>query len=143
MAKQLYFEDVQVGKEIPPLVKHPTTRQLVMWAGASGDFYEIHYDKEFAQNAGLDNVIVHGRLKSSFLGQLLTDWIGEEATVRKISVQHRGMDFPNQDMLHKGKITNKLVKDGEYYVECAIWTENPRRKKTTLGTAVVGLPSKG
>ena len=86
MAEQLFYEDVEVGMEIPPLVKNPTTRQLVKWAGASGDFYEIHYDKDFATAAGLPGVIVHGRLKSAFLGQLLTDWIGEEGTVEKMAV---------------------------------------------------------
>ncbi len=48
MGKQVFYEDVEVGMEIPPLVKTPSTRQLVMWAGASGDYYEIHYDKDFA-----------------------------------------------------------------------------------------------
>ena len=39
MAKQVYYEDVIAGSEIPPLVKQPTTHQLVMWAGAAGDYY--------------------------------------------------------------------------------------------------------
>ena len=63
MSKQpLYYDDVQVGDALPPLVKNPTTRQLVQYAGASGDYYEIHYDHHFAVQAGLkDGVIVHGK----------------------------------------------------------------------------------
>ena len=143
MAEQLYYEDVEVGMEIPPLVKHPSTCQLVKWAGASGDFYEIHYDKDFAQAAGLPGVIVHGRLKSAFLGQLLTDWIGEEGTVEKIAVRHRGMDFPGQQMLCKGRVTKKYSEDGKFLAECQIWTENPAGEKTAPGTALVSLPSRG
>ncbi len=37
-----FLEDISVGDEIPPLTKSGTTRQLVMYAGASGDFKEIH-----------------------------------------------------------------------------------------------------
>ena len=74
MAEQLYYEDITVGSELTPLVKQPTTRQLVMWAGASGDYYQIHYDKDFAQSRGLPGVIVHGQLVCSFLGQLMTGW---------------------------------------------------------------------
>ncbi len=48
MAKQLFWEDVEEGTEITTLEKQPTTQQLVRWAGASGDFYQIHYDKDFA-----------------------------------------------------------------------------------------------
>lgn len=142
MAKQLYYEDVEEGMEISPLVKNPTTQQLVKWAGASGDYYQIHYDKDFAQAAGLPGVIVHGRLKSSFLAQLLSDWVGEEGMVRKVSVQHRGMDFPGEQITCKGKVTKKYVQDGENIVELEIWTENPRGERTAPGSAVVALPSR-
>jgi len=143
MAKQVYYEDVEEGKEIPQLVKNPTTQQLVKWAGASGDYYQIHYDKDFAQAAGLSGVIVHGRLKSSFLGQLMSDWVGEEGWVKKISVQHRGMDFPGEQLTCKGTVTKKYIQDGEHIVELEIWTENPRGEKTAPATATVALPSRG
>ena len=44
--QQLYYDDVQVGDALPPLVKNPTTRQLVQYAGASGDYYEIHVRRD-------------------------------------------------------------------------------------------------
>ncbi len=143
MAKQVYYEDVEEGMEIPSLAKDVTTQQLVKWAGASGDYYQIHYDKDFAQATGLPGVIVHGRLKSSFLGQLLSDWVGEEGTVKKVSVQHRGMDFPGEQMTCKGKVTKKHVQDGEHIVELEIWTENPKGERNAPGSAVVALPSRG
>jgi hypothetical protein len=34
---------VAAGLEIPELKKQPTLKQLVQYAGASGDFYELHY----------------------------------------------------------------------------------------------------
>ena len=83
MAEQVFYEDVEVGSEIPCLVKHPTPRQLVKWAGASGDYYEIHYDKDFAQANGLPGIIVHGFVQvvarrgvgssQPFLGRLRLD----------------------------------------------------------------------
>jgi len=41
MTEQLYYEDIVAGSEIPPMVKQATTRQLVMWAGASGDYHPV------------------------------------------------------------------------------------------------------
>lgn len=143
MAKQLFYEDVKIGDVIPTLVKQPTTTQLVMWAGASGDYNEIHYDKDFALARNLPGVIVHGQLTASFLGQLLTQWIGEEGLVRKFSCSFRGMHFPGQELICKGKVTKKYVQGGENLVECEIWAENPKGEKTTPGSAVVSLPSKG
>jgi acyl dehydratase len=74
MAKQTYWEDVETGSEVPTLQKNPTTQQLVKYAGASGDFYQIHYDKDFALNNNLPGVILHGALKNGFLGQMMTDF---------------------------------------------------------------------
>jgi len=68
---QVYIEDVQPGTRIPELVKNCSPRQLVMWAAASGDFYQIHYDVDYAHSLGLPGLVVHGALKNAFLGQLL------------------------------------------------------------------------
>lgn len=142
MAQQIYFEDVKEGQELTQLVKHPTTRQLVKWAGASGDYYEIHYDKDFAQSTGLQGCIVHGWLTFSFVAQMVTDWMGQEAFLKKIGVSYRGMQVPGEDITCKGKVTKKYQSGGENIVECDVWAENTEGKKTTPGTAVVALPSR-
>jgi len=143
VAEQVFYEDIAVGSEIPSLVKRATRRQLVQWAGASGDFYEIHYDKDFALASGLPDVILHGRLKASFLGQMLTDWTGLEGNLKKYNVRYRGMDFPDQELTCKGKVTKKYVENNEHLVELDIWTENPQGEKTITGSALISLPSKG
>ena len=141
MTKQLFYEDVSDGMEML-LSKQPTTRQLVVWAGASNDLYELHYDKDFARSTGVPDVLIHGRLKAALLGQLLTDWMGEKGSLRKLTCNYRGMDFPGQELLCKGKVTKKYIKDGEHFVECEVWTENPKGDKTSPGSAVVVLPSR-
>ncbi|MFW6150674.1 MAG: MaoC/PaaZ C-terminal domain-containing protein [Chloroflexota bacterium] len=143
MGTQVYFEDVAEGMEVPPLRKHPTKRQLVMWAGASGDFYDIHYDKDFARQQGLQGVIVHGRLKAAFLGQLLTDWVGLGGSLRKLACRYRGMDVPGEDMTVRGQVTRKYIETGRNLVDLEVWTESPGGEKTTPGSATVELPSRG
>jgi acyl dehydratase len=140
--KQIYFEDVEVGSEIPSLEKDPTTQQLVKYAGASGDFYQIHYDKDLALKNNLPGVIVHGALKNAFLGQLMTDFAGDLGWLRKLSVQYRGMDQPGARILGKGKITRKYTENGNHVVDCEIWLENAKGERTTPGSATVILPSR-
>lgn len=142
MAEQVYWEDVSDGMELPSLVKHPSTRQLVQYAGASGDYYEIHYDQEFAQGTGLDSVIIHGALKNAYLGQLVTRWIGPLGDLKRLSCQYRGMDPPGKALTAKGIVTQKYQRDGEGLVDCDIWLENDEAQKTTPGTATVALPSR-
>lgn len=142
MAKQFYFEDVEVGSEIPTLEKDPTTQQLVKYAGASGDFYQIHYDKDFALKNNLPGVILHGALKNAFLGQLMTNFAGDGGWLRKLSVQYRGMDQPGSKVLCKGRVIKKYVEKGDHLVDCEIWLENAKGEKTTPGSATVVLPSR-
>ena len=140
MSAGLYFEDVQAGDELPPLVKRPTTRQLVMYAGAARDFYEIHYDHAFAMAEGLSGVIVHGALKSAFLGQLVTDWMGPEGWLRALSARYREMDVPGDTLTCRGVVTKRSETDAETLVECELWLENGAGVRTTTGEATVALP---
>ncbi len=142
MAAQVYYEDVEVGSALPSLEKNPTTRQLVQYAGASGDFYQIHYDKDFAMANKLPGVILHGALKNAFLGQLVTDFAGESGWLRKLTVQYRGMDEPGAKITGRGKVVKKYIDGKDHIVECEIWLENAKGEKTTPGGAVVILPSR-
>jgi acyl dehydratase len=142
MTKQHYIEDIEVGAEIGPLEIHPTTQQLVKYAGASGDFYQIHYDKDFALKNNLPGVILHGALKNAFLGQLMTDFAGPGGWLRKLSVQYRGMDQPGSKVACKGRVVKKYVEGGQHLVDCEIWLENAKGEKTTPGSATVILPSR-
>jgi acyl dehydratase len=124
---------LQVGEEIPELVKHPTTRQLVQYAGAQGDFYEIHYDQDFARSVGLPGVILHGLLKAAFLGQLVTDWLGDDGTLASFEVSYRGVDVPGRPYRSRGRVTKV---DGAN-AELEVWGEDPDGNRTTVGTASV------
>lgn len=140
--KSLFWEDVIEGQVIPAIVKRPTTRQLVRYAGVSGDFNQIHYDKDHALSMGLPGVILHGALKSAFLAQILTDWIGISGKLKKLGCQYRQMDEPGRPLFCKGLVQTKYVDNEEYLVECDIWLENEQGEKSTLGWAIVSLPTK-
>jgi acyl dehydratase len=126
---------VEAGQELPELVKHPTTRQLVQYAGAQGDFYEIHYDQAYAQSVALPGVILHGLLKASFLGQLVTDWLGDQGTLKTLEVSYRGIDQPGHPYRCRGRVTRV---DGDE-AELEVWGEDEAGKRTTVGTATVQI----
>lgn len=126
---------VEVGQELPELVKHPTTRQLVQYAGAQGDFYEIHYDQSFAQGVGLPGVILHGLLKAAFLGQLVTDWLGDRGALKSFEVSYRGIDVPGRPYRCRGRVVRV---DGDQ-VELEVWGEDSEGRRTTVGSATLEM----
>jgi hypothetical protein len=135
------------------LPKVVTTRMLVQWAGASGDFNPLHYEDDFAKAMGFGGPIVHGALKRAWLSQLMTDWIGEQGALRKLSCRYQGVDYPRkmktitepcdgETWWCKGRVAKKYEETGDHLVECEIWVENGTGDRTTVGASVVTLPLK-
>ncbi|MBM3948324.1 MAG: dehydratase [SAR202 cluster bacterium] len=142
MTTQAHYDGITEGTDLPVLVKHPTRRQLVMYAGASGDFNVFHYDQQAARGVGLPDVILHGALKTAFLSQMLAGWVGEGGMLRSLTVRYRDLDLPDTPLFCKGRVTRKYVEDGHHLVACDVWTENAQGAKTITGQAVVELPSR-
>lgn len=139
---QVYFEDVAVGDEIPQLVKNCSPRQLVEWAAASGDFYEIHYDIKYARSIGLDTLLVHGALKHAFLGQLLHDWVRPLGRIVAFGCSYRGVDQPGQQITCRGVVTRTWIERDDMLIGLDVWCESSSGARTTPGTAVVSLPAR-
>lgn len=60
---------------------------LVMYAGASGDFNVIHWNERLATMFGLPNVIAHGMLTMAEGARVVTDWLGDPGRLIDYSVR--------------------------------------------------------
>ncbi len=134
------WETIQEGNELPELEKTPGVTQLVKYAAGSGDFNPLHHDYAFPQAKQIGSIIIHGRFKYACLGELVSNWLGHNGRIRKIACQYRGMDYPDQTMRCRGRVTRKAEVDGERIVELQVWTENSEGKKTTPGSAIIVFP---
>src|SRR5438045_4076961 len=129
---KLYFEDVQVGDEIPKLVKEPITHlRLVRYAGASGDFNPLHTDAKIGEMIGTGGIIAHGMLIMGFVGQMLSDYVGPSA-LRKFGVRFKGMTRIDDVITCTGTITEKYEANGEARVSGKVQAtdRNGDRKRT-------------
>jgi acyl dehydratase len=87
------------------LRKQPVTaKQIVMYAGASGDFNPIHYDNFAAEKAGLRGVIAHGMLSLGFAAQLIGDGLPEFAWVKEIGGRFLSPVRPGDIVELSGKV---------------------------------------
>ncbi len=133
------WESISEGQELPALEKKPGVTQLVKYAAGSGDFNPLHHDYGFPQSKQIGSIIVHGRFKYAALGELVSNWLGHNGRIQKLSCQYRGMDMPDQPILCKGKVTEKSESGGQKLATLSVWTENAEGKKTTPGTAIVSF----
>ena len=78
------------------------------YAGASGDFNPIHIDPEFAKQVGLPSNILHGLYTMALVARACTQaGGGDPAALRRLSVQFRGMGFPEQEIVVSGTVKSK------------------------------------
>ncbi len=139
---RLYFEDVAVGAESPPLVKGPLQQiQLTRYAGASGDFNPIHQDEESARAAGMSGVFAHGMLSMGFVAQALTDWAGP-GTVRKLGVRFTALVRLKDTVTCRARVLGKTAMDDLHLVEVEVWAENQRSEQIVTGRATLSLPAR-
>ncbi len=116
-------------------VETATLRTLVQYAGASGDFYEMHYDIPFAQARGHRELAVHGLLKTAWLGRLVEEWFAGRGAITVLDVSYRGMDFRDEPVSCSARVTGQ---DGDR-LALEVWTASADGTRTTIGTAEVEL----
>ena len=141
---QVFFEDVEVGSEIPPLVKGPyMVMNLAKFGAMVGDFYPTHYDHKWAtEKDRVPAVVVYGLQIASHLCQLLTDWIGPNGVRKKYANRVTTQVYVGDTLTLRGKIINKYTSEGENYVECELWGEKQDGTQAVVGSATVTLPQK-
>ena len=86
------------------------------YAGASGDFNPIHIDPEFAKQVGLPGNILHGLYSMAQVARGCVNAAGgDPRSLKRLSVQFRGMGFPEQEITVSGGV--KEERDGRTVLE--------------------------
>jgi acyl dehydratase len=93
----------------------PDPYVTVRYAGASGDFNPIHIDEEFAKQVGLPGRILHGLWTMAQVARAHTEAGGGPHTLKRLSVQFRGMGRMNEEIVVTGTV--REVADGSATVE--------------------------
>jgi acyl dehydratase len=97
--------DFTPGDSVPELKVTPDRYLPHRYAGASGDFNPIHIDAEFARQVGLPGNILHGLWMMAQVARgnaQLAD--GDPRALKRLSVQFRGMGFPEQELVVSGTV---------------------------------------
>ena len=78
------------------------------YAGASGDFNPIHIDVDFAKQVGLPSNILHGLYTMAQVARASVNAAGgDPRSLKRLSVQFRGMGFPEQEITVTGEVKEK------------------------------------
>jgi acyl dehydratase len=100
--------DLNEGEAIPELRITPDKYLPHRYAGASGDFNPIHIDNDFAMAVGLPRNILHGLWTMAQVARAQTEAAGgDPRSLRRLSVQFRGMGVPEEEIVVSGTVTSR------------------------------------
>jgi len=121
------------------VVENLSRTQLVMYAGASGDYNPLHSDEVYSvQAAGYKSVFAHGMLSMGYLGEFLVQAGGADA-IRKFRTRFAKLTWPGETITCRGRITRVTDEGGARLVECDIWTENQDGERKITSSATLTL----
>jgi acyl dehydratase len=138
--KTLNAATVQVGDVYETVVVDNLSRtQIVMYAGASGDYNPLHTDDLFTREvAGYPGVFAHGMLSMGMTGRALTDWVGD-GTLTKYGVRFSRQVWPGDSLTTTLKVESVTPEAGGALVEISVSTRNQNGDEVVVGSATARL----
>jgi len=170
-ANPRYWEDVVEGEELPYLMKGPLdiVDQASFMCGAGYRFgcgatkwsmvaprknvkdpetneytYPVvfHISDRMSHVMGYPLATIFGGFGEAWTSQIVTDWAGDHAFVKRLSHQMRRASFEGDLITVKGHVVRKYIENGEHLVDIEMWTENQNGVVLVPSKATVRLLSR-
>jgi acyl dehydratase len=176
-SEKRYWEEVNVGEELNPVIKGPlgTTDEVAYligggvpiprmaahgvalaayqkhpaWAfrdpntNALEPIFAVHYNRQAANAMGLPQAYDVGLQRHCWGIHLITNWMGDDARLKRSYAEYRKFVFLSDLVRVKGKITKKYIDgEGDHCVEIERHAINQRGEDVMPGYVIVALPSK-
>ena len=160
-AQTRYWEDVAEGEPIPSLKKgtYSVTELFLFTHGvlgtgrASRGALEAEgsadlggggrFDSEHAQKRrNMPGQFDYGPQRVCWLSQIVTDWMGDDGTLKKLNASIRHPNVVGDTNTVHGEVAKKMIEGDEHLVEVQVRNVNQSGLPTALGTAIVALPSR-
>ncbi len=126
---------VEVGDEASPFTHTLTRTDLVMYAGASGDFNPMHTDEVTAKAAGMPSVFGHGMFSMGLLGTALTNYVGV-GNLKSYKVRFTKQTWPDEELTTHIVVTGTRTVGDEKLVDLECSLANGDGEVKVAGSAV-------
>ncbi|MBI4297065.1 MAG: MaoC family dehydratase N-terminal domain-containing protein [Chloroflexi bacterium] len=153
-SETLYWDDVAKGEELPTLKKGTfTSMELIYYWLLSkshgdsrtkeGPLMQGHLDEKDAANVrNMPGTFDEWGMRGSWLAQIVSDWMGDEGTFKKLQVSLRHPNVAGDTNTVYGRVDKKYIEGDQHLVDVEVWNRNQAELITATGWATVALPSR-
>lgn len=135
---KLCVSDLSAGDAAPDFSHELTRTDLVMYAGASGDFNPMHTDEVQAKAAGLPSVFGHGMFTAGLLGKAITDYVGV-GNLRAYKIRFTKQTWPGEVLTTHVTVERTYEEGSEVRVDLECTVTNQHGETKLSGVAVAAI----
>ena len=166
-----FWEDVEVGTAIQPMLKGPLNiTDMICWYSGGGHSYQSHRrahtqrrrhpadafvnaetgaqdsaarghtEAKMAREVGMPGGYDVGPQRISWLGQLMTNWMGDDGFLRRLNVSIRRPNIFGDVSWCRANVVDKRLEDGAHLIDLELLVINQLEETTAKGVATVELP---
>ncbi|MBI2906472.1 MAG: MaoC family dehydratase N-terminal domain-containing protein [Chloroflexi bacterium] len=128
--------------QLLPRMRHPTNVYIDPATGTEQHPHRGHWEDFMAREIGVPGAYDIGTQRISWMGQVFTNWQGDDGFLKKLSGSFRMFNIEGDTQFVKAQVTRKYVQGREYLVDCDVQCVNQRNQITAPGKATVVLPSR-
>ncbi len=121
--------------------RHPADAFVNPETGAQDSAARGHTEETMAREVGMPGGYDVGPQRISWLGQLVTNWAGDDGFMRALDVKLRRPNIFGDVSWCRGRVLAKRVEDGVHLVDLELRVENQLGEVTATGSATAELPS--
>jgi acyl dehydratase len=142
-----YFEDLEVGYKVTSPGRTITETDVVMFAGLSGDYNQLHTDTEYAKSTMYGERVAHGLLGLAVVSGLVLRMGFGEGTIQAFT----GLDWKFRGPIRLGdtihttfEVQKKraMPRMGGGFITFAVTVLNQRQETVQKGTWTVLVKSR-
>ena len=134
------LEKITAGQEISPYPVTVSKVQMMMYAAATWNPNQLHWDSDFCRKRGFADANIAGPMFGDYLAEMLGQWAGNPLNLKSLEYKNRHMGFPGDTLICRGRVKEKRRDGNAILGDCQVWAENQKGGILAEGTAIVIIP---
>jgi hypothetical protein len=108
---------IEIGDALGELVIDITPTLIISTAIASGDYQDVHHDRDLAQQRGSRDIFMNILTTQGILERYVTDWAGKNALIKRINTRLGAPNYPYDKMVVEGRVQAIMVRESGPIIE--------------------------
>ena len=138
--RKVEFEKIEIGMELPSIIKEVTQEKINQYADAATDYNPIHVDEAFASQTKFGGTIAHGMLILAYVSEMMTLAFKESwFSGGKLAVRFKSPARSKDTVTVTGKVSAVEKDNDNLNFTCDIRCHNQNQEIIVTGEAAVRI----